>query len=242
MIYLKYYESIKDIDSICEKYNIKNYKINSDLTIDAHSNVDLSDLVIKSLPLNFRKVSGHFDCSGNILTSLYGCPEFVGGNFNCEKNKITSLEWGPKEVSGIFTCSMNKITSLIGSPEIVGGDFYCNNNKLKSLVGSPDTIKRNFNCSDNLLKSLKGPKRIRGNFDFTSNMITSLEELSSIEIYGRVFINLNPLPRPILDTLYSLRIGDITKDIIKWQNDYCIWNRDGTLNEENFKELLEDIK
>jgi hypothetical protein len=29
--------------------------------------------------LNFRRVSGNFDCSNNYLTSLMGCPEYVGG-------------------------------------------------------------------------------------------------------------------------------------------------------------------
>ena len=31
------------------------------------------------------------------------------------------------------------------------------------------------------------------------------------------------------------------KEIIKWQNDYLIWNKDGTLNKENFQELINDL-
>ena len=43
MKYLILFESFEDIDEICRKYNIINYTINSDGTIDVDGNVDLSD-------------------------------------------------------------------------------------------------------------------------------------------------------------------------------------------------------
>ena len=48
----------------------------------------------------------------------------------------------------------------------------------------------------------------------------------------------NPLPEEILSNEISFE--DI-KQIIKWQEDYCILNKDETFNKENFQELLDDI-
>ena len=88
-------ESRQDIDSICQKYNIKNYIINEDGSIDVDGDVDLSNRELIELPLKFRNVSGYFNCSNNELTSLEGAPSSVGGNFYCSGNKLTSLEGFP---------------------------------------------------------------------------------------------------------------------------------------------------
>ena len=47
-------ESYSDIKSICEKYRITNYTINSDGSIDVDGDVDLSEKRITKLPLKFR--------------------------------------------------------------------------------------------------------------------------------------------------------------------------------------------
>ena len=85
-------ESRQDIDSICQKYNIKNYIINEDGSIDVDGDVDLSNRELIELPLKFRNVSGDFYCSYNELTSLEGAPSSVDGDFDCSGNKLTSLE------------------------------------------------------------------------------------------------------------------------------------------------------
>ncbi len=58
-----------------EKYNIKNYTINSDEYIDVDGNVDLRCKELENkLPLKFNKVNSHFSCSCNKLTTLEGSP------------------------------------------------------------------------------------------------------------------------------------------------------------------------
>lgn len=155
-------ESKMDIDSICEKYGIRNYTINSDGSIDVNGNVDLShnwsssrlktsksnDKLTK-LPLSFRNVTGHFSCENNELTSLQGSPQIVGGEFACFNNKLTSLEGGPKNVGGLFDCRINKLTSLEGCPEIIGSDFYCNVNGLMDFKGVSEFFERGFYCYKN---------------------------------------------------------------------------------------------
>ena len=79
--YQSFLESKQDIDFICKKYRITNYTINEDGSIDVDGDVNLSGAKLTKLPLNFRSVSGNFNCSYNQLTSLEGSPQSVG-DFN----------------------------------------------------------------------------------------------------------------------------------------------------------------
>jgi hypothetical protein len=161
MKHLRLFESFEDIDSICKKFGITNYTINSDGTVDVNGDVDLRwhNMVVSSkgltkLPLKFGKVTGDFYCNDNQLITLEGSPREVTGNFNCNYNKLTTLKGGPQEVGGDFNCNYNKLITLEGSPREVGGYFYCYNNKLTSLEGGPREVGGHFNCSDNPIYSV----------------------------------------------------------------------------------------
>ena len=118
------------ISLICEKYNITNYTINDDGSIDVNGDVYLYDFDLNELPLTFNKVSGYFRCSNNYLTTLEGSPKWVGGYFICSNNQLTSLKGSPRWVGSWFSCFNNQLTSLEFSPDYVGGNFNCNWNKL----------------------------------------------------------------------------------------------------------------
>ena len=154
MKHIKLFESFEDIDSICKKYGITNYTINSDGSIDVDGRVNLSEKKLTKLPLKFNKVSGNFYCNHNQLTTLEGSPKEVGGNFYCDHNQLTTLEGSPKEVGGNFYCDNNKLTTLEGSPKEVGGGFYCFNNQLTTLEGSPKEVGGYFYCHYNKLPKL----------------------------------------------------------------------------------------
>ncbi|MCK9475616.1 MAG: hypothetical protein M0R46_06850 [Candidatus Muirbacterium halophilum] len=143
-----------EIEAICEKFNIKNYIINEDGSIDVDDNVYLYKQKLKVLPLKFRKVSRNFHCEFNKLTTLEGAPKSIGGDFECSGNQLTSLEGGPQSVGGYFSCSSNQLTSLVGSPQRVGGNFYCSVNKLTSLEGAPQRVGGIFWCNSNNLKNI----------------------------------------------------------------------------------------
>jgi hypothetical protein len=123
---------------VCERHRIKNYTINDDLSIDVDGDVYLVDKGLEYLPLKFNYVSGDFDCFGNELKSLEGCPQTVFGYFNCGGNELKSLEGCPQTVSGNFYCNSNILETFEGSPKVVGGDFMCNNNELKDLEHFPE--------------------------------------------------------------------------------------------------------
>ena len=149
-----YWESV----SICKKYNIKNYTINSDGLIDVNGDVDLrgsrfwdefkssklgvaNNWTLDTLPLKFGKVSGSFDCRYNNLETLEGCPKEVGGDFYCSDNKLTTLVGCPVEVRR-FLGGDNLFSDLTGCPQFINGDFNVSDNKnLVSLKGGPKKVK-----------------------------------------------------------------------------------------------------
>lgn len=111
---------IEFIKNFCEKYNITNYTINDDLSIDVDGNVDIEYnifgdiIVLDEIPIKFNKVTGWFQCDNNNLTTLKNCPTYVGKNFSCDENNLTSLEHSPEFVGGSFDCYFNPLESLDG--------------------------------------------------------------------------------------------------------------------------------
>jgi len=153
------YESFRteqEIEDLCSKYEIINYQIRDDGYIDVNGSVNLSWLGNKQLPLFFNEVKRYFDCDGNNLTTLEGCPKEVGTCFSCSNNKLISLEYSPKIVGGDFNCWGNiyltsldglentyidgelsvfdcsRLYSLKGFPKKVGG-FYCEHTPIEPI-------------------------------------------------------------------------------------------------------------
>ena len=129
MKYLKLFEGFENIDEICRKYNIKNYTINKDGSIDVDY-VDLRYENLTKIPLKFNKVNGIFSCSDNELTSLEGSPKEVNGSFSCSGNKLTSFEFSPKIIRGDFWCQNNNIKSFEYFTSYIKDEFWCDFNPI----------------------------------------------------------------------------------------------------------------
>ena len=202
-----------DIDSICKEYNIKNYTINPDGTIDVNGNVNFAYYNLIKLPLKFNKVSGYFTCSRNKLATLEGSPKEVGMDFYCDSNKLTTLEGCPKEVSRDFICAYNQLITLEGGPTKVGGNFSCSDNQLTSLEGSPREIGGDFYCYTNKLTTLEGgPIKVGMGFDCRNNL----------------------LPGVILYSKYR-------KKILLEGDDFYIWKK-GKLDMSSFEYMIDVFK
>jgi len=111
----------EEVVKVCEYYKIENYTINDDLSIDVDGSIGLYNKNLEHLPLKFNYVDGSFECQGNKLKSLEGCPKTVNGDFYCFTNELETLE---------------------GCPQTVGGDFYCFTNELKDLEHFPEVNGR----------------------------------------------------------------------------------------------------
>jgi hypothetical protein len=123
----------EEVIQVCKRYDIKNYTINDDLSIDVDGNVNLTSNGLEYLPLKFNYVGGGFSCSNNRLKTLEGCPQTVGGNFYCNNNKLVSLEGCPQTVGGYFYCTNNKLKDLEYFPE-VSGNVYIKGNTVYLLI------------------------------------------------------------------------------------------------------------
>ena len=267
MKYLKLFESMAEVEikKICEKYGIVNWSINKDGLVDVDGYVSLSSEKLTKSPLHFGRVTGHFYCFHNNLTTLVGAPEEVGGDFFCNhnqlttlvgaprevggdffctNNKLTTLEGAPKEVGGDFLCYDNKLTTLVGAPREVGGDFYCNDNKLTTLEGIPEEISGDFDCRCNKLISLEGaPKEVNGYFSCHNNNLTTLEGAPQYVGDSVYFLPNENLPAELLRFLrWNRNRDDLQKYILKWQKDYAVWRKDGSFNQSNFIQMMEEAQ
>ena len=101
----------KEIHTTCAEYNITNYTINDNLSIDVNGDVYLFDEYFIELPLYFNIITGDFALKFNNLFSLKGAPKYVGDEFYCYGNKIKTL-YNIPEVKGKVTIIHNPISEL----------------------------------------------------------------------------------------------------------------------------------
>ena len=99
----------QEIHDICKEYDIKNYKINKDGSIDVEGDLYLSNRSLTKLKLNFNKVSGNFYCYNNKLTTLVGSPKEVGGDFDCYSNQLSTLEGYNGEYDKLYCSNKEKL-------------------------------------------------------------------------------------------------------------------------------------
>jgi len=119
-----------EIERLCVRYNIRDYHINTDGSVDVYNDVDLGSNKLKEIPIKFRQVNDYFLCNDNYLTTLIGCPERVNGQFDCDLNNLTNLEGCPKYVYGNFYCQQNNITTFEGGPKHIEDKFWCGGNPI----------------------------------------------------------------------------------------------------------------
>ncbi len=140
---MRFVQSLKNfnIEIKLKRYGIKSYIIHDNGYIDVNGSVDLINMGFRQIPLKFGRVSGSFNCHGNVLETLKNSPYFVGGNFICDHNDLKNLEGGPEEVDGHYDCGNNRLISLSGCAAEIGGNLYCSNNiKLTNLNISSNIV------------------------------------------------------------------------------------------------------
>ena len=100
------------IEKWCDDYNIKNYIINDDYTIDVKGTVFLNDVMLNNFPdyIQFNRVKESFWIDNNNFTTLRGCPTYAGSYFSCRNNKIKSLMYAPKKIYVTLFCGYNPIS------------------------------------------------------------------------------------------------------------------------------------
>jgi Leucine-rich repeat (LRR) protein len=178
-----FFDNKIEIENWLNHYGIKNYTINSNLTVDVNDyDVMLYDKGLTHLPVQFNKVVGDFCVNNNQLISLLGSPKIVRGDFSCVNNPLTSLIGGPIDVRDSYFCSRCQLTTLEGAPKELDS-FDCSNNQLTNLLHSPHLINECFDCSHNHITSLEGsPHEVRELFRTIGNNI-QIEKKFDLIIY-----------------------------------------------------------
>jgi hypothetical protein len=229
------HNNITAVKIFLDSEDIRNYKINDDLSVDVNDVVYIYSSDIKYLPVNFRNVSGDFVIDRSGLKSLIGCPRNVGGEFNVSRNSLTSLEYSPDYVGSHFHCRSNRIDNLDFITPNIGGGINISDNMIKSLRGCSKKILGPFDCNDNLLTSLEfGPKWVGGDYNISYNKLESLlgiadyiggeniicinNELKSFKGFPESFKgNFNPNHNPIYNIF---KLFDFRTELIELFNFY----------------------
>ena len=136
----------KEIQQICREYNINNYYINDDMSVNVNESVSFYRKRINKIPINFNIVRGDFDCGANNLEYLNtNIPERVGANFFCDKNQLKELNNIPKYVRGSFQCHQNNIERIDDLSNYIGQEINYDNNNIRTLdnFSSKISIKNN---------------------------------------------------------------------------------------------------
>lgn len=208
-------KSNDSIDEFLASINVTNYVILPDGTVKVNENVVLDGLILQTLPIKFKKVTGNFYCSCAHLITLKGAPDSVSDDFYCSNNYLTSLEGGPSSVGRDYICYQNKLTTLEGAPRTIKMDFYCFDNYLTSLKGAPDSVSNDFICRQNTLTSLEGaPAFVGGDFDCSSNKLTSLHDVHKHlkKVNGNIVFTNNKITRCVLGLILIDGNPSITLD------------------------------
>lgn len=118
----------EEINENCINLGITSYTIQDDGSVDVDGDVKIYRRKLKQIPVQFGIVSGRFDCMGNKLKSLKGCPRFVGETFDCAENKLNSLVGGPEVVVWNYSCDDNELDTFMGLPKKIGNELLCEHN------------------------------------------------------------------------------------------------------------------
>lgn len=162
----------------------------------------------------------------------------VDGDVDMGYKRLTEIPVQFGVVKGDFDINNNKLTSLKGCPNRVENSFFCNRNELTSLEGGPMYVDNYYKCSANKLTTLKGsPEYVGGDFACGSNRLTSTQYAP--KHIGRHFQSYdNNYP----DELTSFRDPKILVMLLKHQEEYGLWNTNGSLNKGRWDLFMKDYE
>jgi hypothetical protein len=171
----------RSIEYWCKNLFLENYTINIDDTVDVDGDVNINNMALEEIPIQFGIVKGSFYCENNYITSLKGVPKNIGMHFSCNNNLLTTLEYSPETIGKSFVCRDNKLVSLQGVAQRIPLNFICRNNQLTSLEGGPKEVGFSYNCASNKLITLKGRPEIFDILDFSDNPVREVYKIFKTE-------------------------------------------------------------
>lgn len=164
-----------------DKYGVKGYSINGDMTVSLDGPLSLDDKGLEEIPVKFSEIVGSIDVTTNKLKRIDWAPAKVNGDFDAWDNEIETLMGGPTEIEQSMDVDGNKLTDLHGAPKKVGKCFVVSQNPLKTLAGCPQTVGGYFKAADCKLPHIDDlPREIGTNLYIQGNEITSLKGINKL--------------------------------------------------------------
>jgi hypothetical protein len=113
-------DKLDEIHIWCKRYNIVDYTISQDGSVDVQGTVHLHNKGLTHLPFKFGTINGDFNIGRNKLTNLINAPSIVD-NFDASENMLTTLEGCPSKINGdLYLCNNDYLVSLyVGEYEVV---------------------------------------------------------------------------------------------------------------------------
>ena len=156
------YTNKEDIAKWLRKYDIDDYTINEDLTVDVEGNVYLDRAFMGQSKEEWleelESYNEHTDPEAQIDFELCDDGSYEGnGSHHVYEEKTDQVYELPIQfgrVSGNFWINHNELRTLKGCPHTVGLSFSCENNELHSLASAPATIGHHFWCEANPLEEI----------------------------------------------------------------------------------------
>ena len=126
-----------EIHDICYWYDIENYTINKDKSIDVDGEVHIIDRKLVELPLNFNRVTGDFLFNTKQLQTLKGSPIRIDGYCDLSNCNLVSLDYCPEYIGGDLYLEHNMLISLKNISKYIGGVLVLHDNQIRSLSYLP---------------------------------------------------------------------------------------------------------
>ena len=168
----------KYIKEVCKKYNIKNYTINSDMTVDVNDDVYIRYSNLKELPIYFNIVDDNFVCDSQNLNSLKGCPRKVYGGFDASYNKLKDLKYFPEYVEGNVFLDYNDISDLTYLPKKTSLNINLSGNEIRTFK---NLFNHTFYVENNPIEPLWDLFKDRNYIDYFNELdIISPDERSIV--------------------------------------------------------------
>lgn len=154
--------SKEEIVEWLKEYQVENWTINKDLSVDVKGNVYL-DHCFRPQTKNewLEQIEGyeeHTDPEGYEELTLCddGTYERRGSYYQFEEKQFEpyTLPVQFHKVSGDFGISQNRLATLKGCPKEIGGDFDCEHSGITSLEGAPSNVGGIFNCAENAIETV----------------------------------------------------------------------------------------
>ena len=179
----------KEIKEWLDFFQIENYTIKDDLSIDVDGKIMLVGKDLKELPVQFGLVTGEFNVRKNLLTNLKGCPRIVGGVFKCADNQLKNLEHSPEIVGDDFFCHNNPLETLQGVNTRVGGGMIAYGTSLTTLEGFKGTVVEEIWLGNTAIKTIPLDLTIKGTIVHTATDVPMIEGLENYYVNHRLDLN-----------------------------------------------------